>query len=590
MKSNKRHRPSKKAPFFDSDVIATGVASALSRDVRTCSKLLYAVTPSALLKEFASYQDESTLKKYLRPDRDTSELEGKAFADFLKVNESIGKTNAALKALSELTVDFSDPTLEKIRIARNCISSILGDITTDEWYNRCKNSGGVSLGVPFMDTSNEQKFKCPITVTQRVKPLFDDYLNFDSSLKLAIQDLNGLPAFADDRYDVVEASRATTVPKTDSKRRMIAIEPTGNMYFQQGLMSLMYGRMRSFGLNVRRLPSSHTSLAWQSSITGSLSTIDWSSASDTVAYELVRLLMPTRWFMRLDMVRCTHMTVDGQKVPLNMFSTMGNATTFPIETLIFYALAVAHIDYENRLPGWKNSRLVCLHRGRYKDVSVFGDDCILPTPYADSYVDLMESVGFIPNRDKTCIGGPGFRESCGGDYLLGYNVRPFFLRGPTALKKSCLEPWLYIIANSILKKSIQLFGTTNYIYQSQALRFILSQFSEYNLKIKVVPGDFPDDSGLKIGADRCRLSSNFPELKFSPTRCSKHGTVSFLFCKFVYKQSASKHDPTQLALALKRAVDRQATDFLAAKQAFRYRVRSKGGYVVSKGYSPFWTL
>jgi hypothetical protein len=189
------------------------------------------------------------------------------------------------------------------------------------------------------------------------------------------------------------------------------------------------------------------------------------------------------------------MSIGDVDVDLNMISTMGNAVTFPLETLVFWSLAHStRLQLEGTLshfPEWEDRHLC----------SVFGDDCIVPSHMALDFIKVMESVGFICNEEKSFYADERFRESCGGDYLRGYDVRPFYLKSPSSNRMSALEPWLYIIGNRLISKYMLCFGKRNYVYDKELLRVLFGLFQKYNLEIKVVPMDFPDDAGLKISDD-----------------------------------------------------------------------------------------
>ena len=117
---------------------------------------------------------------------------------------------------------------------------------------------------------------------------------------------------------------------------------------------------------------------------------------------------------------------------------------------------------------------------------------------ADTFVAVMEEVGFIVNSEKSCIGSLRFRESCGGDYLAGFNVRPFHLKAPPRNRMSNLEPWLYIIWNRCLEKYISYFGTLSYIYDKELWKTLVAIFVRFNLKIRLIPDFLPEDAGLKL--------------------------------------------------------------------------------------------
>jgi hypothetical protein len=308
------------------------------------------------------------------------------------------------------------------------------DFTEEELFDNVRHSTGSSIGVSFKDTSIDAKFTFPITVTKSAEPLLRRILGTDKFLCEQLKHHNGTYPLTD-MFMIKEGSRATTVDKTSTKRRMIAIEPTGNMYLQQGTMAMLYKRLRVVGLDVTRLPTEHTQRAYRSSITSKEATIDWSSASDCVTIELLRWLLPPKWFGLVDQIRCDSMEINGSFTRLNMISTMGNANTFPLETLVFWALGTATIS---SITSASYSALVNPDLFNTRFMSVFGDDCILPNSIAPTFICVLEQLGFVVNDEKSFYDNKGFRESCGGDYLHGCDVRPFYIRAPHNNKLSSL--------------------------------------------------------------------------------------------------------------------------------------------------------
>lgn len=570
-------RRNKKKTRFGLDEMVTSISQAIYRDLHTFSS--DTVCMGQPLKYVIERQRNELLKKFPPLSvTNKDKLEKLTFEKFLSVNEHMAKFRDVTFPNSKSSVFSLKTAREKILLrARALMHSTLFDFSEDELYRHCKHSGGVSLGVSFNDTSIEAKFTFPITITEEAIPLFDRYLNFNSSLKEAVKLFNGSSPVGE-MYLKEAGSRATTVDKDDTIRRMIAIEPTGNMYLQQGLMNLMYSRMRRVGLDVGLLPSKHKKLAFEASITCENATIDFSSASDCVSIELLRWLLPPKWFRYFDIVRCKEMTVEGRQVTLNMASTMGNAVTFPLETLVFWTFAHAVRLTEN----FKSNALLV----KYEDLglcSVFGDDCIVPTSTASVFMETMSSVGFIVNKEKSYYGTEQFRESCGGDYLAGFNVRPYFMKGPTSTALSSLEPWLYIVSNSVLKKYVSYFGTLNYIYHDQFFRVLLAVFKKYNLKLKVVPENFPDDAGLKISSDILRFRACYA-FNFDRIVLSNQGTYTLRYCRFVYRERRARSDGLRYCLWLNQPEhsDREPPRFVSTRRI--------GGYVVAKTTTAHWTI
>lgn len=226
---------------------------------------------------------------------------------------------------------------------------------------------------------------------------------------------------SDDSYVVsVRESRGKVqfVPKNAKSLRSIVVEPTVNTVLQKGLGTYLKERLLRVGLDLtdqRR----NQSMACKGSLNNELATVDLSMASDTISRELVRFLLPEEWFAVLDVARTSSVELpDGRFLDLEKFSSMGNAFTFELESLIFWSLALACAIPSARLSDVNR-------RVRGDAVSVFGDDIVLPSASYPDLEPLLEVCGFVVNKSKSFVDGP-FRESCGADFLYGYDVRPFF--------------------------------------------------------------------------------------------------------------------------------------------------------------------
>lgn len=200
------------------------------------------------------------------------------------------------------------------------------------------------------------------------------------------------------------------VPKSVKALRSIVVEPHLNVFYQKGVGSYLKGRLKRAGCDLTS-QEKNRSLAKIGSITDSLATIDLSSASDTISKAVVDELLPPDWVALLSSLRTGAVRIplkDTPVVEIQKFSSMGNAFTFELESLIFYAIALAVVDQK-------------LH----DCVSVFGDDIIVPAPYYRELTKVLHAIGFRVNLQKSYASGP-FRESCGKDYVLGRSVRPYF--------------------------------------------------------------------------------------------------------------------------------------------------------------------
>lgn len=210
----------------------------------------------------------------------------------------------------------------------------------------------------------------------------------------------------------VQGDRFTMVPKSAETHRGICVSPSLNVTYQLSVGKVIRKRLSMQGIDLTYGQTVHQRLAEQASLKLDLATIDLSSASDTVASELVKLVLPQNWYDLLDGLRCKYTRIDKKWRKLEKFSAMGNGYTFELETLLFYTL------------GLTVAELLC----STPDVlTVYGDDIIIDQALAEPMVTALRFFGFIPNTKKTFIDGTPFRESCGGDYYRGVNVRGYYL-------------------------------------------------------------------------------------------------------------------------------------------------------------------
>jgi hypothetical protein len=244
------------------------------------------------------------------------------------------------------------------------------------------------------------------------------------------------------------------VPKNARTDRAIVVEPMLNSMFQLAIGKFMAGRLRRFGIDIQD-QSRNQRLALLGSLTGALATLDLSSASDTVAIELVWHLLPVDWAHFLSRFRTSEISDKGHAIVLHKFSSMGNGFTFPLETLIFYALAYASTEEAGLST---------------ENVSSYGDDIIAPTGAVPLLTKSLTACGFLLNSEKSFSSGP-FRESCGKDYLSGIDVRPFYQKGPLSGTSAFMLHNYYVrrgepeLASTVLEwieESLQIFGPDGY--------------------------------------------------------------------------------------------------------------------------------
>lgn len=218
-------------------------------------------------------------------------------------------------------------------------------------------------------------------------------------------------------------TRVVAVPKSYKAVRIIAIEEVVAQIEQQDFV-LNFLRMltsKTYPISNMDITDQYRNreLARLGSIDGSLSTIDLSSASDTVSHSLIMEVLPPVLALQYDKVRSTHFQILEKKSLSSIASTMGSRITFPLETMIFYGIAILSVELYSslcRIPKIERNALI-------KKCSAFGDDIIVPTESAGLCLQLLEHFGFFPNTDKSFFNlDLHYRESCGEEYLDGVNI------------------------------------------------------------------------------------------------------------------------------------------------------------------------
>jgi hypothetical protein len=365
------------------------------------------------LKFRDDYQAVSFLKK-VPFEIQGVDREKTAYEKFLLSEEQCRATNHRIRT-KQFSLQRSD-SLEgrAYRIAVDYIAEVLGNFSSREWLLSCRFGPG---------TFNH-------SLTRGTSSLYDK-LQVNPSVSKDMEDLGrllvmssppwarSLTGFEDEGFwpfvdetmlDVVPGNRVAFVPKNAITHRSIAIEPLLNVYAQLGIGAMLRRRLKRAGIDLND-QSVNQAAAEVGSRNSSLATIDLSSASDTVAREVVRLFLPDQWFNPMDLCRSKVGSIYGKSIWYEKFSSMGNGFTFELETLIFKSLAHA----------------ACVVTGTDPNlVSVYGDDIVLPEDSYETLEDILTFFGFSLNGKKSYSKGY-FRESCGKDWFDGLDVRPFFV-------------------------------------------------------------------------------------------------------------------------------------------------------------------
>jgi hypothetical protein len=223
-------------------------------------------------------------------------------------------------------------------------------------------------------------------------------------------------------------SKLITVPKNSTSRRTITVEPCALQFVQQGLNALLRENISRCSVLRCSLDltdqSKNQVLALEGSHTGLWATLDLKSASDLLSVKLVSIVFRHRPRLLEALMSCRSTEVrSGSSIqPLQKYAGMGNATTFPVQSIAFAVLAIASLlDGDNKFPSFRN----VLRAAR--NVRVYGDDIIVPSKHSHLTMDWITAFGLTVNRNKSFTTG-NFRESCGVDAYRGVDVTPLYIR------------------------------------------------------------------------------------------------------------------------------------------------------------------
>lgn len=230
----------------------------------------------------------------------------------------------------------------------------------------------------------------------------------------------------------------------------------------------------------------HRRWAQVASRTGHLATIDMSKASDSFVQRHIECIVPKSWHHALEIVRSPVVKVNDQAHAVSSFMLMGSGHTFPLQTILFFCLAEA-------------TRTLLRSRGK---VSVYGDDIILPTRISTHFIDIMSELGFTINSSKSFYDSPDpcmpsqtfFRESCGGDYKGGVDVRPYMpecdLQSDGTVPVNEFLCWCHKMINGLLDR-------WSFDEIPQTLDYLMREINNRKRAICFVPEWEVDHAGIR---------------------------------------------------------------------------------------------
>jgi len=243
------------------------------------------------------------------------------------------------------------------------------------------------------------------------------------------------------------------------------MEPVLKQFFQQGLNTALRDSISRCSVLRGCLALSdqarNQSACVEGSLTGKIATIDLSAASDRLSLQLVKKIFASKtlFIEDLERTRSSYVQIDKSVHKLRKYAGMGNATTFPVQSVAFACLAICSILSKDRLrPTLGN----VMRASRV--LRVYGDDITIPSEYVASLDTWLTFYGLKINHKKSFSTG-FFRESCGVDAFRGQDVTPLYVKSLPGLllSKSDLIPHLVALSNASWMRG--LYAVSNLISQ-----------------------------------------------------------------------------------------------------------------------------
>lgn len=351
---------------------------------------------------------------------------------------------------------FVSPLISRMR---HIMRRVCGKLTLSQIIDQRRNGPGASLDCRGNDAVECVKLAAPFDVATPALTLIGSSL--ESSATIALESFENFEtlnkrkrmqgskchgSYPSTSFMYFEDNRGSAlqfVPKDAETHRTISIEPTLNVSLQLGLDKVLRKRIKKVLKLDVDTQERNQKLAKLGSIQRNLVTLDLEQASDSVSLALLNLL-PVEWaevFYRLRSHRW-HSEEFGT-AEFHKISSMGNGSTFILETLIFASMCWS-VYVQLGIPWNENT------------VAIFGDDIII---HKDAYpwVRMMLShLGFKLNAQKSFTSGP-IRESCGHDYYNGHLISRF------TVKKDLSNPLNNVVLHNSLFLFFKDYGFKNHI-------------------------------------------------------------------------------------------------------------------------------
>jgi hypothetical protein len=340
------------------------------------------------------YLRQLLLFSYKAQTQHSNETETKSYSRFDSTNREVGEWGERLKSQSPILLN----------LARRHVQSVL---------SRFDKERIIPCHGPGASTTPKERWSTWYSSIERTFPYSDWFACYFNREHVG--------EWGECMDKDIEA-KLIAVPKDSRGPRLICVHPAESIWIQQGVRRELERVIALSRDQYGPWPCGHVlfddqsvngQLALSSSETRLMATLDLEEASDRLSERLVAELFGS-YYEFFDCCRAkTYVTPQGAYAPvdnrIHSYAPMGNATTFPVQSLVFWAICVSSLQY----------------RGAHRpsEVYVFGDDILVPSCYARLVIADLESFGLKVNVGKTFVDSQ-FRESCGVDAFKGINVTP----------------------------------------------------------------------------------------------------------------------------------------------------------------------
>lgn len=472
----------------------------------------------------------------LEPFANDPSLKTEAFRRFIAAERHCSTMNEQFRTRSN-----PDSRLEGLLLrAQTMIGRILPSVRTCQKAVHCGFGPGATFSLKGEKANWLEKIREDrMSVTADAFRPLTNILNSDVALfgaRVPAVEACGPFSFTSQNFEIVMGSRLVTVPKSAKTDRTICIEPSGNIMLQKGAGAVIRRALKQNGIDLND-QGNNQKLA-QSAYRRKLATIDLEAASDTVCHGLVLSLLPLSWYLYLDALRSKNYMVDGKWYVFEKFSAMGNGFTFELESLLFLALCRAVVPED-----------------RWDEVSVYGDDIIVPQEYAAATIELLAYCGFSTNMEKTFVAGDFF-ESCGKHYFKGHDVTPIYQK-----EYPNDEAEIYRMANRIYRFCCRQYGSgPDTVSCPKGLRRAwLIAWRDVKKQPLLIPARYTE-----LEEDDCGLLSQ-------EGRFVRDKSKTFIRGLFAFSKRIRVGDAVALAYTLRFEPEEPVTGLLSVRARPRYR-------------------